>query len=144
VKKGVEKSEIEAEGAGASRLDTETGLAPMSSLGVVPECAVSNLLLYVRLVRCASSMFRRRIDGGGVDFCVPDGVAGPQADPLGNGTVLLLRARKLLLGAERLVGLHIVRMIRSTISWWHQVDSYRHRDCCVGCRMCCRWSRGEY
>jgi hypothetical protein len=31
---------------------------------------------------------------------VPDGVAGPEANPLGDGAVLLLRARKLLLGAE--------------------------------------------
>ena len=35
VKKGVMKAGIE-KGARASRLDTETGLAPMSSLGVVP------------------------------------------------------------------------------------------------------------
>lgn len=50
---------------GAIRLDTETGLAPVSSLGVVP-----------------------------------DGVAGPQANPLRDGAVLLLRFGKLLLGAE--------------------------------------------
>lgn len=36
---------------------------------------------------------------------VPDGVAGPEANPLGDGAVLLLRARKLLLGAERLLAL---------------------------------------
>lgn len=36
---------------------------------------------------------------------VPDGVVGPQANPLGDGAVLLLRAGKLLLGAEGLVGL---------------------------------------
>lgn len=35
LKKGV-KSRIESEGARASRLDTETSLAPVSSLGVVP------------------------------------------------------------------------------------------------------------
>ena len=58
--------------SGAIRLDTETGLAPVSSLGVVP-----------------------------------DGVAGPQANPLRDGAVLLLRARKLLLGAERLLGRHL-------------------------------------
>jgi len=36
VKKGVVKAENEKMGVRASRLDTETGLAPMSSLGVVP------------------------------------------------------------------------------------------------------------
>jgi len=36
---------------------------------------------------------------------VPDGVTGPQADPLGNGPVLLLGLGKLLLGAESLLGL---------------------------------------
>jgi hypothetical protein len=40
-----------------------------------------------------------------IDHVVPDGVAGPQADPLGDGAVLLLRAGKLLLGAERLLAL---------------------------------------
>jgi hypothetical protein len=47
----------------------------------------------------------------GVRCCVPDGVAGPQADPLGNGTVLLLRAGKLLLGAEGLLGLQYCQII---------------------------------
>jgi hypothetical protein len=42
VKKGVEKPGIEFDGAGASRLDTETGLAPMPSLGVVPVVSVSH------------------------------------------------------------------------------------------------------
>jgi len=70
VKKDV-KSRVESEGLRASRLDTETSLAPMSSLGVVP-----------------------------------DGVVGPEADPLGDGPVLLLCASKLLLGAERLLGRH--------------------------------------
>lgn len=36
---------------------------------------------------------------------VPDGVVGSQTNPLWDGSVLLLRLRKLLLGAERLVGL---------------------------------------
>ena len=36
VKKGMVKAENERMGVRASRLDTETGLAPMSSLGVVP------------------------------------------------------------------------------------------------------------
>jgi len=58
--------------SGAIRLDTETSLAPVSALGVVP-----------------------------------DGVAGPQANPLGDGAVLLLRLCKLLLGAEGLLGRHL-------------------------------------
>ena len=36
---------------------------------------------------------------------VPDGVAGPQSNPLRDRAVLLLRLRELLLGAERLVRL---------------------------------------
>lgn len=36
---------------------------------------------------------------------LPDGVAGAQADPLGDGTVLALSLGKLLLGAEGLVAL---------------------------------------
>lgn len=38
---------------------------------------------------------------------VPDGVVGPQANPLGDGTVLLLGLCKLLLGLESLVALFI-------------------------------------
>lgn len=36
---------------------------------------------------------------------VPNGVSSPQANPLGNGTVLLLRFGELLLRPERLVAL---------------------------------------
>lgn len=36
---------------------------------------------------------------------VPDGVAGPQANPLRDGTVLALGLGQLLLGAETLVAL---------------------------------------
>jgi hypothetical protein len=39
------------------------------------------------------------------EACIPDGVVGLQADPLGDGPVLLLGLGQLLLGAERLVGL---------------------------------------
>jgi hypothetical protein len=51
VKKGMVTSENEETGAGASRLDTETGLAPMSSLGVVP--------VVLLLVSCALALLRR-------------------------------------------------------------------------------------
>ena len=40
--------------------------------------------------------------------CVPDGVVGSQADPLGDRAVLLLSFRKLHLRAEGLVGLRII------------------------------------
>jgi len=68
-----EEIEIENRERGwrASRLDTDAGLAPMSSLGVVS-----------------------------------DGVVCAQTDPLGDRSVLLLRFRKLLLGAEGLLGRH--------------------------------------
>ena len=36
---------------------------------------------------------------------IPDGVSGPETDPLWDGTVLLLRSRELLLRAEGLVAL---------------------------------------
>jgi hypothetical protein len=36
---------------------------------------------------------------------VPDGVTSPQSDPLGNGSVLLLSSRELLLRAKGLVAL---------------------------------------
>jgi len=62
----------------SNRLDTEAGLAPVSSLGVVA-----------------------------------DSVTGPQADPLGDGTVLLLGFGKLLLGAERLLRRHGCRRFSS-------------------------------
>ena len=42
---------------------------------------------------------------------VPDGVVRSQTDPLGNWAVLLLRFRKLLLGAEGLLGLWVVRVL---------------------------------
>jgi hypothetical protein len=42
---------------------------------------------------------------GCIEAGIPDGVVGLQADPLGDGPVLLLGLGQLLLGAERLVGL---------------------------------------
>jgi len=87
---------------GAIRLDTETGLAPVSSLGVVPVCvmSVSCTSLFVAVVVISSVA---HCDWRGRVCCrqsIPDSVAGPQANPLRDGAVLLLRAGKLLLGAE--------------------------------------------
>lgn len=42
-------------------------------------------------------------------FIVPDGVVGPQADPLGDGTVLLLGLGQLDLGPETLVALFVMK-----------------------------------
>ena len=43
---------------------------------------------------------------------VSDGVTGPQTNPLGDGTVLLLGFGKLLLGAETLVARHLEGLSR--------------------------------
>lgn len=57
-------------------------------------------------MRAAASR-RRQLENAGVrGIGVPDGVVCPQADPLGDGAVLLLSLCKLLLGAERLLGLY--------------------------------------
>lgn len=80
----------------ASSLDANSGLAPMSSLGVVSE--------HVPSVFCSS--------GGsqiGDSICryrrlrIPDCVASSETDPLWDRTILLLCFRKLLLGAEGFV-----------------------------------------
>jgi len=42
---------------------------------------------------------------------VPDGVAGAEADPLGDRAVLALLFGKLLLGAKRFVGRHLVVLL---------------------------------
>ena len=50
----------------------------------------------------------KALRGVGVDKAVeivPDGVTSPQSDPLGNGSVLLLSSRELLLRAKGLVAL---------------------------------------
>jgi hypothetical protein len=76
----------------AIRLDTEGGLAPVAALGVVPVGVMSVHCVHHRSCVLGMRDLLRRV--------VPDGVAGPQANPLGNGAVLLLRFGKLLLGAE--------------------------------------------
>lgn len=106
----------------ASRLDTDAGLAPVPPLGVVSvgisisPCSVlqmpSLLLLFDAIV---------------LSVVVPDGVAGPQSNPLRDRAVLLLRLCELLLRAERLVGLQPSRLVYTHIP--ESVSAtYRHRD----------------
>lgn len=80
---------------------------------------------------------------------IPDGVAGLQADPLGDGPVLLLGLSQLLLGAERLVGLsqRLARRVHGMLRVFAFLEivrgTYRHLD---GVRMSSvvvgRWSPG--
>jgi hypothetical protein len=55
---------------------------------------------------------------------LPDGVAGAQTDPLGDGAVLTLSFGKLLLGAEGLVALCGRRRVRilflEFVDFWHE------------------------
>lgn len=63
-------------------------------------------------------------------YVVPDGVVRPQADPLGDGTVLLLRAGKLLLGAEGLLALYNISDTgTSNDHIERETGAYRHLDC---------------
>jgi hypothetical protein len=57
-----------------------------------------------------------------VGIVVPDGVAGAEANPLGDGPVLLARLGQLHLGAESLVALQIV-----TLAFVRWLLSRRHR-----------------
>jgi hypothetical protein len=130
----------------ASRLDTDAGLAPVTSLGVVSEeksvsigfctfvcaCVVGLRCVWTdrkefdvfRGVRPHSSVarfdlpssFHFEVSRAGPGSFVPDGVVGAQTDPLRDGTVLLLGLGQLLLGAERLVGLY--GYILSAGLWW--------------------------
>jgi hypothetical protein len=80
---------------------------------------------------------------------IPDGVASLQANPLGNGPVLLLGLGQLLLGAERLVGLsqRLARRVHGMLGVFVFLEvvrgTYRHLD---GVRMSSvvvgRWSPG--
>lgn len=82
----------------ASSLNADSGLAPMSSLGVVSE--------HIPLVLCPSScpQIGASIARGG-RLSIPDCVASSETDPLWDRTILLLGFGKLELGAERLVRL---------------------------------------
>jgi predicted amidohydrolase len=108
--------DVEEQIEGASRLYADAGLAPMSSLGVV-SVRLSSLAICPDASSPKSS--RALVDVEGIALptafappraapksrlssrnVVPDGVARSEADPLGDGPVLLLRLRKLLLGTE--------------------------------------------
>jgi len=90
---------------GASRLDTDASLTPVPTLGVVsvhPSVLCSYLIRSVPLsVVCGLMPWLFLL----LRWFVPDGVTGPETDPLWDRTVLLLGLGQLLLGAERLVGL---------------------------------------
>lgn len=66
---------------------------------------------------------------------VPDGVASPQTDPVGDRAVLLLRLCELLLRAEGLVGLkhhHDARQLLRNLFFCVGEGTYRH----LWCRCC--------
>ena len=68
---------------------------------------------------------------GCFEASIPDGVVGLQADPLGDGPVLLLGLGQLLLGAERLVGLsqELARRGHGMLGAWNRRSgTYRHLD----------------
>lgn len=69
----------------------------MPPLGVVPVVVLS---VPVHITSPSYSAMSKHFS-----VVVPDGVAGPQSNPLRDRAVLLLRLRELLLGAERLVRL---------------------------------------
>lgn len=90
----------------ASRLDAETSLAPMPPLGIVPVGSLSVACsCVVRAAIVVVGSWGELEAAGARGVGVPDGVVCPQADPLGDGAVLLLSLCKLLLGAEGLLGL---------------------------------------
>lgn len=110
----------ERQDASARHLDAETGLAPVSALGVVSTRLILSVLVVpyhpdTRRDLCRGRETLRRpamarplvlSDGRFRGKFVPDGVTSSQTDPLGNGAVLLLGLGQLDLGAERLVALY--------------------------------------
>ena len=85
-----------------NRLDTDTCLAPMSSLGVVsmkPPISISIHLTNRHTFVGEEGKEEEEVDD------VPDGVACPETDPLWDRSILLLRFRELLLRAEGFVAL---------------------------------------
>lgn len=128
-RKQASRSGGKEEGEISTNLQTETGLAPVPPLGVVAVrrgslafCLLSLLVsnigrgeergrkkkkkkknLSSPLKIAKQNRLRYFRDQGG---CLLDGVAGPQTNPLRDGTVLALGFSKLLLGAETLVALY--------------------------------------
>ena len=109
---------------------------PLKFEGPISNCSLSLAVLLLFPVGCFGAS-------------IPDGVAGLQADPLGDGPVLLLGLSQLLLGAERLVGLsqrlarRVHGMLRIFVVFEVVRSTYRHLD---GVRMSSvvvgRWSPG--
>ena len=100
------------EDAGAS-LDTQAGLAPVTTLSVVPESCMSVPCSVVCAIARSSRevveslpfpIFRISLSEEFGRY-LPDGVASTQTNPLRDGAVLTLSFGKLLLGAEGLVAL---------------------------------------
>lgn len=104
--------------------------------GPISNCSLSLAILLSNPVGCFGAS-------------IPDGVAGLQANPLGDGPVLLLGLGQLLLGAERLVGLsqRLARRVHGMLEILTLLEvvrgTYRHLD---GVRMSSvvvgRWSPG--
>lgn len=128
-----EENSNEASCVVALHLDAETSLAPVPSLSVVTaeSClSVHTFALPYKMpprctkrpcaLRCVS---RDMLHSG--EMIVPDGVVRSEANPLGNGAVLLLRLGELLLRAERLVALFARKSVMSAL--WS-----RHRP---GCKL---------
>lgn len=76
----------------------------MPPLGVVPGLDVLLVCCPVTMPTSSLIAFHRRVCLL-LGVVVPDGVAGPQSNPLRDRAVLLLRLCELYLRAERLVGL---------------------------------------
>lgn len=70
-------------------------------------------LCFLQLVTTGSPLVGN--SGGLAREIVPNGVVGPEADPVGDRPVLLLGLRKLLLGTERLVALYPRKILVSDL-----------------------------
>lgn len=120
---------------GVHRRSTPPSKPPMFE-GPISNCPLSLAILLSNPVGCFGAS-------------IPDGVASLQANPLGDGPVLLLGLGQLLLGAERLVGLsqRLARRVHGMLRIFVLLEvvrgTYRHLD---GVRMSSvvvgRWSPG--
>jgi|SRR5690242_1748064 len=101
---------------------------------VLRQCLLLALYLWESVSHCFLHRSSRDIlserlwNAGACGVGVPDGVVCPQADPLGDGTVLLLSLCKLLLGAERLLGLYkSLENVERGAGRRGRAGAYRHR-----------------